>query len=657
METIRDYLDKMFARYPSTPEVLRAKSELGQMMEDKYNELIAAGKSKNEAIGTVIAEFGDLDELIANLEGDDSDTAGENAKPAPEAQRNVEERNDAQGFYAPYAQAQYQDAQQAQPQYAQPQYPDAQQPAYTQMQYEQSQYRDAQQPAYTQTQYEQSQYPDAQAQYAQPQYQDARQASYAQPQYAQPQYQQTPYEQAPYGDDMFEDEYQYGAFSQYGMGYDGGYQAPVQYAPTLTYDECAKIAQLGKRRGFLKALGVLLCITCAIWPILGDAIPWYLGGVIFKGLGAMGLFISIAVGVLCFTNAGTKSKQIDEIRRGKRTPDPATMSMVQDDWLQISNGVSTERTTGIMMTSLCFLPTILTASMRSSFMGNLGAILLLGMVGIGVGLIIHSNAQKDIYRSLLTPMERGAYYNPNMKAKGATLSAATSGLAAGATVMANTAGEIVRTVKAKSSTNSFVTEPFSQIDIRVSRGNIELKTGNEYRVEMSAPSEASPEWGIQDGKLTIMTPQNSGFYKHKRANITITVPANVTIKEFNSHVNLGNINIKDVVVEQVKSDSVMGNVTADGVSAGILDCGSNMGNVTIKRTGAAQGRLTSSMGNVKFDGVFQHLEANTSMGNIDISTQTDVSGLVPENELILATSMGVVSVNGKKYGKSVHLPS
>lgn len=37
------------------------------MMEDKYNELIAEGKSDNEAVGTVIAEFGNLDEISEEL--------------------------------------------------------------------------------------------------------------------------------------------------------------------------------------------------------------------------------------------------------------------------------------------------------------------------------------------------------------------------------------------------------------------------------------------------------------------------------------------------------------------------------------------------------------------------------------------------------------
>ena len=67
METIKNYLESMFAALPNTPEVLKAKYELGQMMEDKYTELIEAGKAENEAVGIVISEFGNLDEVADAL--------------------------------------------------------------------------------------------------------------------------------------------------------------------------------------------------------------------------------------------------------------------------------------------------------------------------------------------------------------------------------------------------------------------------------------------------------------------------------------------------------------------------------------------------------------------------------------------------------------
>lgn len=67
METIRNYLESMFKNLPQTDAVIKAKYELGQMMEDKYTELIKEGKSENEAVGVVIAEFGNLEELAADL--------------------------------------------------------------------------------------------------------------------------------------------------------------------------------------------------------------------------------------------------------------------------------------------------------------------------------------------------------------------------------------------------------------------------------------------------------------------------------------------------------------------------------------------------------------------------------------------------------------
>lgn len=67
METIKTYLENMFMNLPDTPEVSRAKAELLSMMEDKYNELKSDDKNENEAIGIVISEFGNLEELASSL--------------------------------------------------------------------------------------------------------------------------------------------------------------------------------------------------------------------------------------------------------------------------------------------------------------------------------------------------------------------------------------------------------------------------------------------------------------------------------------------------------------------------------------------------------------------------------------------------------------
>ena len=63
MDTIKNYLDNMFSAFPKTAEISKIKENLFSNMEDKYNELKQSGKSENEAIGIVISEFGNIDEL------------------------------------------------------------------------------------------------------------------------------------------------------------------------------------------------------------------------------------------------------------------------------------------------------------------------------------------------------------------------------------------------------------------------------------------------------------------------------------------------------------------------------------------------------------------------------------------------------------------
>ena len=68
METIRTYLNNMFAQWENTPRMRQIKEDLMANMEDKYLELKNAGKTENEAIGIVISEFGNIDELLHELE-------------------------------------------------------------------------------------------------------------------------------------------------------------------------------------------------------------------------------------------------------------------------------------------------------------------------------------------------------------------------------------------------------------------------------------------------------------------------------------------------------------------------------------------------------------------------------------------------------------
>lgn len=74
MDTIRDYVETMFINLPETPEILRLKEDILANMEDKYHELKDSGKNENEAIGIVISEFGNIDEVLQEMGIEETET-------------------------------------------------------------------------------------------------------------------------------------------------------------------------------------------------------------------------------------------------------------------------------------------------------------------------------------------------------------------------------------------------------------------------------------------------------------------------------------------------------------------------------------------------------------------------------------------------------
>ena len=84
MDTIDNFLDAMFAPYPASTRLADAKAELRAMMEDAYADAIASGMTHNEAVGRVITDFGNLQEIAPVLGIADDLTAAEKA-PQPGA--------------------------------------------------------------------------------------------------------------------------------------------------------------------------------------------------------------------------------------------------------------------------------------------------------------------------------------------------------------------------------------------------------------------------------------------------------------------------------------------------------------------------------------------------------------------------------------------
>ena len=67
METIKNYLDNVFATFPQSGQIQILKRDMLANMEEKYTMLRQSGKSEHEATYSVIANFGNIEEIIAEL--------------------------------------------------------------------------------------------------------------------------------------------------------------------------------------------------------------------------------------------------------------------------------------------------------------------------------------------------------------------------------------------------------------------------------------------------------------------------------------------------------------------------------------------------------------------------------------------------------------
>lgn len=67
MTIIKEYVNQVFKNVPLTEETNQLRMDITANMEDKYAELRESGASENEALGVVIAEFGNIEELLEEM--------------------------------------------------------------------------------------------------------------------------------------------------------------------------------------------------------------------------------------------------------------------------------------------------------------------------------------------------------------------------------------------------------------------------------------------------------------------------------------------------------------------------------------------------------------------------------------------------------------
>lgn len=103
MEKIITYVNNVFSSCPHTEEAARIKMQFIDTLIEKYQALIAEGKNEHEAFGTVIAGFGDIEEIKKTLQ---SNASSEQTVSSSPQNTDAKQPLDAAGIIAVYREIQ-----------------------------------------------------------------------------------------------------------------------------------------------------------------------------------------------------------------------------------------------------------------------------------------------------------------------------------------------------------------------------------------------------------------------------------------------------------------------------------------------------------------------------------------------------------------------
>jgi len=91
---IRVYVETLFDGALKTEEVVELREEILQNVIDKYNDLVADGKSEDEAYKIAVSGIGDINELLRSM-GNDTEDADDSYKNGMDAGAFCKEKSEA----------------------------------------------------------------------------------------------------------------------------------------------------------------------------------------------------------------------------------------------------------------------------------------------------------------------------------------------------------------------------------------------------------------------------------------------------------------------------------------------------------------------------------------------------------------------------------
>ena len=186
-----------------------------------------------------------------------------------------------------------------------------------------------------------------------------------------------------------------------------------------------------------------------------------------------------------------------------------------------------------------------------------------------------------------------------------------------------------------------------KIDAKLDAGDVTVKYGNELKVHYCYPKKHTPKIKVEGDSLVIRETSNIKIAKLNKAkyNIEVTIPKETKLDEIDMKVDLGDVEINDLLVDKINVDADMGDINLENVISSTCKVDVSLGDETIKNGKHNSITIDTNMGDAEVKTEFDKIKVDCNMGDIDIKT----SGKLTKKNADLNCDMGDITVNGKEW--------
>lgn len=209
-------------------------------------------------------------------------------------------------------------------------------------------------------------------------------------------------------------------------------------------------------------------------------------------------------------------------------------------------------------------------------------------------------------------------------------------------------------------------DKITSLQIRPSLGDLTIKQGEQYKIEVSPKLSNYAIYEVKDGVLryfdNLGANSNINNVTSEDYNITITVPGGgITYKNLTVESGLGTVNVRDIKATVASITGECGEANISDIQAGSLDFNFGLGGVTIKNC-SATGAITykGGTGGLTLDTLqAKTLSVDNDLGGTDIKNCT-ISGAVTYKGqtggcTVVGLKAGSLAINKELGGVSVRL--